>query len=100
MFFPIIEKEKDMDTEWNDETDKVEDDKILKVKVLNSMLKKGYIDEEKYRKKLEDKHFTANDAATYYDIADAYADKRYITYQEFERRMEAAVKGNKSDNEK
>ena len=63
----------------------------MKNKILDDMLAKGYINEEKYREWKLDEHFSAEDAATYRHIAEAYADKRYITLEEFERRMNNAV---------
>ena len=46
----------------------------MKIKILNDMLAKGYIDEEEYREKLNDECFSEYDAAIYQHIEEAYAD--------------------------
>ena len=44
-----------------------------KVEILNEMLNKGYINQEKYQEKLLDENFSDMDALNYYDLTEAYA---------------------------
>lgn len=46
----------------------------VKAKILDKMLKKGYIDEKKHQGKMLDENFSEYDAAIYYHIEEAYAD--------------------------
>ena len=62
-----------------------------KEEILNEMLNKGYIDKKEHQEKLLDESFSDMDAATYQHIAEAYADESYISFEEFERRMNNAV---------
>ena len=45
----------------------------MKIKILNDMLAKGYINEERYQKWKLDDHFSENDAAKYQYLFNAYA---------------------------
>ena len=46
----------------------------MKIKILDDMLAKGYIDEEEYREKLNDETFSEYDAMEFRRIAEAYAE--------------------------
>ena len=46
----------------------------MKIKILDDMLARGYIDEEEYRERLNDETFSENDSATYQHIAEEYAE--------------------------
>lgn len=58
-----------------------------KEEILNEMLNKGYINQEKYQEKLLDENFSDYDAATLKHIEEAYADADNGNYstEEFER---------------
>lgn len=51
-----------------------------KAEILNDMLKKGYISQEEYQKKLLDDNFSDIDAATFHHIAKAYAEADETSY--------------------
>ena len=51
-----------------------------KEEILNEMLNKGYINQEKYQEKLLDENFSDYDAATLKHIEEAYADAENGNY--------------------
>ena len=62
----------------------------MKTKILNEMLAKGHIDEEKYRQWLDDENFSDNDALYYSDLAEAYAkadEEGGLTFEELKVKM-------------